>query len=70
MAQWTQADLDRLNRAITGGAVVQSMSFGDQSFTFRSLDEMLKLRAIMSAEVNAANSSSRTRRLAATSKGV
>lgn len=64
---WTQADLDKLNTAIANGSIMQSISFADQTFTFRSLEEMLRLRAAMVTEVNAGKSA---RRLAVTSKGV
>jgi hypothetical protein len=46
MAYYTQTHLDALDAAIATG-FVQSMTFGDQSVTFRSLNDMLKLRALM-----------------------
>jgi hypothetical protein len=63
---WVQADLEKLDAAIASGGVLQSMTFGDQTFSFRSIDEMLKLRSVMTQSVN-----SRTggHRLAATGKG-
>lgn len=64
---WTQADVDKLKAAIASGAAVQSIAFADQTFTFRSLDEMLKLLSVMQAEVNGG---SKAYRLASTSKGV
>jgi hypothetical protein len=67
---WTAADVDALKAAIAGGAVVESMTFADQSFTFRSMDDMLKLLAVMLQEVNAAAGTPSNYRLAATSKGV
>jgi hypothetical protein len=68
---WTQADLDKLDAAIAAGGSMQSMTFaGGDSFTFRSLDEMLKLRAIMQGALNAVTGTSTTHRLAAFSKGV
>lgn len=70
MAAWTQADVDKLKAAIADGAAVQTITFADQTFTFRSLDEMLKLLAIMVQEVNAAAGTPKSHRLAATSKGV
>lgn len=70
MADWTQADIDKLKAAIAGGAVLQSMTFADQTFTFRSMDDMLKLLALMTAEVNANAGTPKTTRLAATRKGV
>lgn len=66
---WTQADIDKLKTAIAGGAVVQSMTFGDQTFQFRSIAEMLQVLALMQQEVNAGTGTSQTYRLAATSKG-
>jgi hypothetical protein len=66
---WTQTDIDKLKTAIAGGAVVQSMTFGDQTFTFRSIAEMLQVLALMQQEVNAGTGSPQTYRLAATSKG-
>lgn len=67
---WTQADIDKLKQAIADGGVLQSIQFADQTFTFRSLDEMLKLLALMEQEVSTAAGTSRAYRLAATSKGV
>jgi len=67
---WTQADLDKLDAALAAGGAVQSLTFTDQTFTFRSIDEMLKLRAVIQAALNAAAGTSTTSRLAATSKGV
>jgi len=67
---WTQADIDKLKAAIANGSVVESMTFADQTFTFRSLKDMLALLSVMQAEVNAAAGSSTSYRLAATSKRV
>ena len=68
---WTQADLDKLDAAIAAGGSMQSMTFaGGDSFTFRSLDEMLKLRALMQQALSAAAGTSASHRLAAFSKGV
>jgi hypothetical protein len=67
---WTQADIDKLKAAIAGGSVVQSMTFADQSFEFRSLKDMLALLGVMQAEVNVVAGTSTSYRLAATSKGV
>ena len=66
---WTQADIDKLKAAIAGGAVLQSMTFGDQTFTFRSIEEMLQVLSLMQQEVNAASGTPKGYRLAATSKG-
>jgi hypothetical protein len=67
---WTQADLDKLDAAIAGGAALQSIQFADQTFTFRTLKEMLELRAVMTASLSTADGSSTAYRLGATSKGV
>lgn len=66
MAAYTQADVDALKTAIAGGAVLQSMTFGDTTTTFRTLAEMLALLAFMQREVNGLSGT----RLASTSKGV
>lgn len=63
---WTQTDIDNLRAAIAAGGVLQSMTIDNQTFTFRSIDDMLKLLAVM--EGNLAGGS-RTR-YAATSKGI
>lgn len=65
----TQTDLDALDRAIADGRGARSMTFSDQSITFGSVDEMLKLRAFMQSQLDAATRSTRTR-YAATSKGL
>jgi len=67
---WTQADLDKLDAALANGSAVQSIAFADQTFTFRSIDEMLKLRAVIAQALNSAAGVSKAVRLAATSKGV
>jgi hypothetical protein len=67
---WTQADLDKLDAALASGSALQTITFADQSFTFRSIDEMLKLRGIMQQALNAAAGTATTHRVAAFSKGV
>lgn len=64
---WTQADVDTLKQAIIDRKGARSITFSDQSVTFESFDDMLKLLSVMQAEV--AGGTSRTR-YAATSKGV
>ena len=66
---WTQADVDALERAIADGRGARSMSFSDQSVTFGSVDEMLRLLGTMKAAVAAAAGTTTTR-YAATSKGL
>jgi hypothetical protein len=65
---WTQADLDRIDAAIAGGAVLKSMTFADQSFEFRDMSDMLKARALIASSLATAAGGSGYR-LAATSKG-
>lgn len=61
---YTQADLDKLNADIAAIGTVKSTTVADQTTDFRALDEMLRLRALMAAEIAAAVSTtggSRTR---------
>lgn len=67
MSQYTQSDLDELDAEIEKVRSVQQLQFSDQSITFRPLDELLKLRAVM---VQAINSSAGSTRYAATRKGL
>jgi hypothetical protein len=69
---WTQTDIDRLKVAMSSAGSIQSMTFGDQSFTFRSVKDMQALLADMTAEVNATSSTSgyAPTRYASVSKGV
>jgi hypothetical protein len=62
---YTQADLDALDADIAKVRLVKATTFENQSTTFRDLDELLKLRAVMAAAVNG----NRTR-FVSTSKGV
>jgi len=62
---YTQADLDALDAQILAVGPVKTTTFADQSTTFRDLDELLKLRSVIAADVAG---SSRTR-YAATRKG-
>jgi len=65
---WSQTDLDALDKAIADGRGARSISFSDQSVTFGSIDDMLKLRSVMAHEIGA--SGARSFRFVATSKGV
>jgi hypothetical protein len=67
---WTQTDADNLRRAIADGRGARSMSFSDQTVVFNSIDEMLKLLAIMEAEIGNAAGTRKSYRVATTSKGV
>jgi hypothetical protein len=66
---WTQADIDTIKQAILDRKGARSIQFSDQLVTFDSIDDMLKLLAVMQQEVNAAAGTSTRMRLAATSKG-
>lgn len=67
---YTQDDIDKLKAAIAAGAVLQSFTFADQTFTFRSIAEMVQVLAMMEGDVAAADGTRTTHRYAATSKGV
>ena len=62
---FTQADIDKLDRAIADGRGAQIVSFADQTVHFRTVAEMKELRELMTRQVN----STPTHRLAVTSKG-
>lgn len=63
-SEWTDAQREALRAAIASG--VLTVSFGGRSVTYQSLREMRNLLAEMDRQL----ASSRTYRLAATSKGV
>lgn len=65
---YSQADIDALDAEIATVRTAKSTTSGDQSTTFRDLDELLKLRALMQQEVQLAAGTPRTR-YAATAKG-
>lgn len=67
---FTTTDAENLRRAIADGRGARSMSFGDQTVVFNSLDEMIKLLAIMEGDVAKADGTRRSYRIATTSKGV
>lgn len=49
MAAWTQTDLDKLCAAIAQGAT--TVQYQDKRVTYRSLDEMLKIKQLMEQEL-------------------
>ena len=66
---YTQADVDALRAEIVATGTATVLRSGDQETRFATIDEKLKLLAVMVA--NVATSSGRTRtRYASTSKGV
>jgi hypothetical protein len=50
---YTQADLDALNKAIATG--VTEVEYRDRKVRYRSLEEMLRLRDLMKAEISPAS---------------
>lgn len=66
---FSQADLDALDAAIASGRGVRSMTFSDQSVTFNSIEDMLRLRSVMQQEIDAAGTTPRNYRFAVTDKG-
>ena len=66
---WTQADIDTLRQALVDRKGARTVQFSDQSVTFDSVDDMMKLLSAMEAAVSASAGTTRSR-LAATSKGV
>ncbi len=65
---WTQTDLDALNKAIANG--VMSVRYADRSVQYRSLDEMLKVRALMTDELALPSALKNVMRGFAYSKGI
>ncbi|MEL6429731.1 MAG: hypothetical protein AAFR54_11180 [Planctomycetota bacterium] len=67
---FTQEALIRLERAIAKG--VMTVQYEDRRVTYRTLDEMIRLRDLMRRELDGASSSRgrRRRRLGSTSKGI
>lgn len=67
---FTQSDLDRIDQALASGTL-SSMTFGEQTYTFRSVDDLLKLRAVIARAIAAGASPGPSgTRYGATSKGV
>lgn len=48
---WTQSDVDTLKAAIVARKFVRSMTLSDRTYTFDSIDDMLKLLSVMQTEV-------------------
>jgi len=46
---WTQTQLDAMNTAIAEGTL--TVRFADRSVTYRSLNEMLRIRTLMMDEI-------------------
>jgi hypothetical protein len=67
---FTSTDAENLRRAIADGRGARSMTFDNQTVVFNSIDDMLKLLAVMEAEVAGVDGTRRSYRVATTSKGV
>jgi hypothetical protein len=48
---WTEADINTLKQALLDRKGARSIAFSDQVVTFDSIDDMLKLLAVMQQEV-------------------
>lgn len=58
MAFWTQAKLDLLDEAYAQGA--KSVSYGDKTVTFHTVEDYLRLRAIALAQIGEATTAGRS----------
>jgi len=66
---WTTADLTAINDAIKSGA--RSVSMGGRTITYHTLDEMLKVRNLIRAELGMiGEDAGRTHRYGTHSKGL
>ena len=65
---FTSDDLAKLEKAIANG--VKSVKYTDKEITYRTLDEMIKARDIMRAELGITNVPRGARRVAQTDKGL
>ena len=65
---WTQLQLDAIEAAIASGEL--TVRFGDRTVTYRSMDELLRARAVVNDAVSAASGTTVDRfSFAQTSKG-
>lgn len=58
---WTAEDVATIKQAILDRKGARTIVFADQSVTFDSIDDMLKLLSVMQAEVSSVTLGSRTR---------
>lgn len=65
---WTQADLDALNKSIANGTL--SVSYADRRVQYRTLDEMLKIRNLMTVELGLPGALKNEMRKLCYSKGI
>lgn len=65
---WTQSDLDAIDKAIASGEL--TVHFADRSATYRSADELFKIRALIKGDLQSQSGSVPERfSVAKTSKG-
>lgn len=65
---FTQSDLDALDQALADSRGARTISFNGETVSFNSIKEIKELRALMTADINAAAGTS-PNRLAVTRKG-
>lgn len=65
---WTTDDLSEINKAIASGTT--TVKYADREVSYRSLEEMLKIRDLIAKEVAGSEATSPTRRFAQFSKGL
>ena len=58
---FTQADLDTINKAIGNGAL--EVRFADRTVTYRSMEELLKAKANIEAELSSAGTTPMVRQI-------
>ena len=63
-----QERLEKLDAAISGGA--RSVSYDGQTVTYRTLDEMQRIRDTLQARINGTSSTGSVRTVAASGKGL
>lgn len=64
---WTQSDLDAIDEVIASGEM--TVKYRDREVTYRSMDDLLRARKLILAELGQASTFDRRRRLAKTTKG-
>jgi hypothetical protein len=68
MADFTQADLDKINAAIVAGSAVVTVKYRGREVTYRGIDEIMKAKEIVERSLGTIP---KTQRLfAKTSKGL
>ena len=65
---YTTLEYDTLVKAIAQGALI--VEYGDKKVTYRSLNEMIRIKSAMEAELNIGASKNSSRRYAEHSKGL